>query len=221
MKKLTIASLVLLIMFQVVIAAAEPVVIDMKDTKVDDLRKLQKIISDRIDHLEEFADILADIVYETDPDAVLITLADYKEAQGETADSESSTPNDANAVSGMVGEALITITGARVDADRNGDQCIVFEIEWSHAYDDAENFMWSFIYKAYQDGVELDAAYINTEEYDNKDRNIKAGATLTVDIPFKLNSKSSPVDIEITELMSWTDTGKLSATYELVGQNIE
>jgi hypothetical protein len=112
-----------------------------------------------------------------------------------------------------IGDFTVTILSAKLRKDRNDKDCILFDVEWSHRQDETNNFEWSFSYRAYQDGIEIDRSYSINYDYDNLDRNLRKDATMTVQFAYILNNVSSPVELEIEELMSWTDTGKAYASF--------
>ena len=71
--------------------------------------------------------------------------------------------------------------------------------------------------KAFQDGIELESAIImdsKTYDSDEKMKDIKPGKTIKVQSAFVLNDKKNPVEIEVSELISFSDK-KVVKTFEL------
>ncbi len=78
--------------------------------------------------------------------------------------------------------------------------------EYTNTSDDTASFIWDSSVKAFQNGVELDMAFVLEEdkEYSNSSKEVKPGTTINVASLFELTDKSD-VEIEVSELISFSN----------------
>ena len=121
--------------------------------------------------------------------------------------------------SGAIGDYTVSILDASLTKDYEDNDAIVISYEFTNNSDEAISFMVAIGAKAYQDGVELETAIITGDDnYSSEDlmKEIKPGATLTVQKAFALDNTTSPVEAEAEELFSWEDDAPvLTRTFDL------
>ncbi len=133
----------------------------------------------------------------------------------DTSEMESSKNNLEN--KGILGDYEVEILSAKIAKDYEGNSAIVINYQFTNNSDDAANFMFALSDKAFQNGIELESAIImdsKTYDSDEKMKDIKPGKTIKVQSAFVLNDKKNTVEIEVSELISFSDK-KVVKTFEL------
>ncbi|GHU77878.1 hypothetical protein AGMMS49992_27040 [Clostridia bacterium] len=102
---------------------------------------------------------------------------------------------------GDIGNYHIAILGASMTKNYEKKDTIAIKCEWSHTNDEAKNFTNAIRYKAYQDGSQIGSTIL---DFDEEGRYIKSGAIRQIEFGFVLANLTSPVEIEITEWMSFS-----------------
>lgn len=106
---------------------------------------------------------------------------------------------------GDLGSYHVEIKGAAAAADYEGKDAIVVTYSWTNNSGSTASAYEALRVKAFQNGAPLDSAVvIDSEKFDfsNYMREIRPGRTTDVQIAFHINSKTTAVDIEISELGS-------------------
>ena len=106
---------------------------------------------------------------------------------------------------GDLGSYHVEIKGAAAAADYEGKDAIVVTYSWTNNSGSTASAYEALRVKAFQNGAPLDSAVvIDSEKFDfsNYMREIRPGSTTDVQIAFHINSKTTAVDIEISELGS-------------------
>lgn len=133
----------------------------------------------------------------------------------EDASSEESAPAPAD--SGSLGDYDVAILSARKAVDYEGKPALVVSYKFTNNAADNKMFLSSVSGKAFQDGVQLEAAIITGDsEYnaENQMKEIKTGASIDVDVAYLLDNETSEVEVEVSELISFSDE-KLVKTFDL------
>ena len=72
------------------------------------------------------------------------------------------------------------------------------------------SFMIAFNAEVYQNGVGLNESYFVNDNAnytaDNQTKDIKKGATIEVEVAYELNDISTDIEVEVTELFSFSDS---------------
>jgi hypothetical protein len=125
--------------------------------------------------------------------------------------------NDPILAEAQLGNYKVAITGARLVNDYEGKPCIVVSFRWSHNEAEAKSFMLAFSNKLFQNGLELETAILmdNSVDVASAMLDLKAGYEQNTQAAYRLNDTTSKVEIEVTELFSFTSTDKLSFAFNL------
>lgn len=131
--------------------------------------------------------------------------------------SPSPEPEEGENGAGNLGDYTVEILSARKSTDYEGKDAIVIRYSFTNNSDDATSFMFATQSKAFQDGVELEMAVLMDDDtYNSQDltKEIKTGASIEVEKAFVLDS-DSPVEAEVSELVSFDDEQKVEKTFDL------
>lgn len=122
------------------------------------------------------------------------------------ADSESGSGEQAD--SGDLGDYHVEIKGAELAEDYEGKPVIVITYAWTNNSEDTTSAMVAVAEKAFQDGVQLETAIVMDDEVYDSSANMKEvrpGTTLDIQCAYLMTSKTSTVEFEITEWISFSD----------------
>ena len=107
--------------------------------------------------------------------------------------------------SGDLGDYHLEIRDAALAADYAGNPAIVITYSWTNNSSDTTSAMVSILAKAFQNGVQLDAAIIGDDSvYDMaaQTRDVRPGTTIDVECAYLLTSDTAAVEFELSELVS-------------------
>lgn len=107
--------------------------------------------------------------------------------------------------SGDLGDYHVEIRDAALAADYAGNPAIVITYSWTNNSADTTSAMTAMLEKAFQNGVQLDAAIIGDDSvYDSasQTRDIRPGTTIDVECAYLLTSDTAAVEFELSELVS-------------------
>ena len=107
----------------------------------------------------------------------------------------------------------VTIDGARVAENYNGEKVVVVTFTFTNNSDDAQAFLYATSVDVYQNGVELDLAFL-TDIESNGSNKIKPGASITTEQAYLLNDMSD-IEVEVSELFSFSSDLLASQTFTL------
>lgn len=131
-------------------------------------------------------------------------------SQPAASNADQSAPEQAGvAASGAVkvGEYTIEIKDAFKTTDYEGNPAIVVTYNWTNNSDETTSAMVTFLEKAFQDGIQLETAFLyDVDGYDPDPymADIRPGASLDVQQAFVLRS-ASPVEVEVNELFGFSE----------------
>lgn len=155
---------------------------------------------------------------ETESD-IITTAPAAETAAPETTTAAATTANRVQQGSGTVGDYNITIKSMHRATDDDGNACVYVDFEWTNNSSETTTFLRVFDDKAYQNGIECDAAYMyDSTVYDSELvwKNIRPGATQTAQRAYALYDTESPVEIEIKEFMNFkSGAPSVSKTFSL------
>lgn len=112
-----------------------------------------------------------------------------------------------------VGDFKCVVKGAKLCKDLTGKDAVLITYEFTNNSDSAVSFDVALDARAYQDGVGLETAILD-EDTDYLDVDIKPGVTKEVKKAYNLRDTSTEIEIEISELISFSDD-KIVTTVEI------
>lgn len=145
-------------------------------------------------------------------------VSDSKGTESEDVETFDVLPKDGNSSSdegsadgsGTLGDYYVEIKGAAFDKDYEGNSAIVITYSWTNNSENTTNASVALFCKAFQDGVQIDSASLSSsnKNYDSEAewRDIRPGTTLDVQCAFKTDNKTSPIEVEISEAFSFSDS---------------
>ena len=128
-----------------------------------------------------------------------------EEADGEDASEPAAADAAAIPSSGDLGDYHVEIRDAALAADYAGNPAIVITYSWTNNSADTISAMAAILAKAFQNGVQLDAAIIGDDSvYDSaaQMRDVRPGTTVDVQCAYLLTSDTAAVEFELSELVS-------------------
>ena len=118
-----------------------------------------------------------------------------------------------------LGDFAVTIESARLAKDYEGKDVVIVKYTFENLNDeDGDSFMWAMDDKVFQNGVGLNKSYFvdDSANYssDNQSKEIRKGASIEVEVAYELNDTTTPIEVEVSELISFTDA-KVTKTFNL------
>ena len=135
--------------------------------------------------------------------------------EGASSVAGTSSANDVISSSNL-GDYHVVIDSCRLSVDYNGASIVIVKYLFTNNSEEATSFMVSISDTVYQNGVELDYGYL-VEDYssDNQMKSIKPGITLEVEAAYKLDDTTADIEVEVSELFSWTSSKKVTKTFTI------
>lgn len=101
---------------------------------------------------------------------------------------------------GDTGNFHVKIKNAVKATDEDGNPAIVITYEWTNNSEETTNVMSSMYEQAFQDGVEMDVGYVDSEKYDlfSNLTDVRPGTTIDISTAFAMTS-DSVVEFEICD----------------------
>ena len=113
----------------------------------------------------------------------------------------------------------VSIKDHILTTDESGKDVIIINYDFTNTGNEGTSFSSAISTKAFQEGIQLTNAYLYNNEYYNNENNskeIKTGATISVQTAYELDSLTSPVEIEVTDLLDFSGKSKtLTKTFSL------
>ncbi len=139
--------------------------------------------------------------------------------EGGTSDQGNGNVSSTEKGNDTLGKYSVVIDSCRMSKDYEGKDVIIIKYVFSNvANDEPTAFYIAFDDAAYQNGVELNEAYIldDSANYnsENQTKAIKKGASIDVEVAYKLNDTTTEVEVEVEELFSFNDN-KLAKKFSI------
>ncbi len=124
-----------------------------------------------------------------------------------------------NAPTGNLGDYIVEIDSFRLANDYEGSPVVIVKYIFTNVSDeDPTSFSVAFEDAVYQNGVGLNKSYFVEDsanyEGDDASKEIKAGATIVVEIAYELNDTTTDIEVEVSEFWSWSDD-KVVKTFKI------
>lgn len=136
---------------------------------------------------------------------------------GGTEDQGSGSASSNSSSNSDLGDYNVIIESCRLATDYEGEPIIIVKYKFTNNGDEPACFAWSLKYDAFQDGVGLNQCYFvdDSANYssDNQTKEIKKGASLFVEVAYKLNDSTTDVEIDVSELISFSDKKIIKTFY--------
>ena len=118
-----------------------------------------------------------------------------------------------------LGDYRVEIKDCRLAKDDSGKDLIIIQFGFTNNSDDPTAFLYAFAYEAFQNGIGLTEVMeetIKAADYTDADqvREIKKGTSLDVEVAYELNDTDTPVEVEVSELISFSDK-KVTKTFTI------
>lgn len=148
---------------------------------------------------------------------ILLTLAGCMNNDNETLSSVASknnvssneTASKPEKLTGALGEFIIDIKGCRLAKDIENKDIVIINYAFTNNSENPASFTFAINDKVFQDGIGLNKCYTaaKSAEYssENQSKSIKKGASLDVEVAYTLNDSVTPVEVECTELISFSN----------------
>ena len=105
-----------------------------------------------------------------------------------------------------LGEYNIVIESCRLAKDYSGEPIVIVKYVFTNYSEDETSFMFAVSDKVFQNDVSLNTCYFadDSANYtsENKSKEIRNGATISVEVAYELNDSSSDIIVEVSELFS-------------------
>lgn len=127
---------------------------------------------------------------------------------------------ESNKPEGTIGDYVVTVKEATVvQSTLDGKDILVVTYSFANNSKDPKAFLYAITDKLFQNGVEIQSVLTSfgIEDYysfDNKSKEIKPGVTLDVQNAYELSDTSTPVEVEISEWISFSND-KITYTIDL------
>ncbi|MBO5105570.1 MAG: DUF5067 domain-containing protein [Clostridia bacterium] len=110
---------------------------------------------------------------------------------------------------GDLGEYNVNIKSCRLAKDYEGKDIVIVNYGFTNNSDNSASFTFAISDKVFQNGVGLNKCYTaaDSAKYssDNQSKDIKKGATIDVEVAYNLNDSTTPIEVECSELISFSD----------------
>lgn len=120
-----------------------------------------------------------------------------------------------------LGDYSLEIDSCRIAKDMEGNPIVIVKYIFKNVNDDdAVSFSMAFKDAVYQNGVGLNESWLVDEsanyDMENRNKEIKKGATIEVEIAYEVNDTTTDIEVEVSELFSFDDT-TITKTFSLSG----
>lgn len=154
------------------------------------------------------------VIQETIPASTLTPPSSDPATSSVPVSAESTTPASGN--SGTLGDYVVKFNGFSLSKDRDGNDAIIINYDFTNNSADPAAALWALDLTSFQGGVALEPAYsvegCNSDPYYTTE--VKDGATISLQSAFLLRDLSTPVEVEASELISYSDK-KVVAEFDI------
>lgn len=128
-------------------------------------------------------------------------------------DADSSNTDDSNG-DGKIGNYACVVKGTELRTNWEGKDTVLITYDFTNNSSNPASFDIALDAKAYQDGIGLETTFLSDDDTDILDVEIKPGVTKEVKKAYILRDTTTDVEIEISELFSFSDD-KIVTTVKL------
>ena len=117
-----------------------------------------------------------------------------------------------------LGDYNVIIDSCRLATDYEGKPIVIVKYIFTNNDDDPACFSFAIDDAVFQNGIGLNDCYFADESAkyssDNQMKEIKKGATLSVEVAYELNDSTTDIEVEVSELISFDDK-KITKTFSI------
>lgn len=140
----------------------------------------------------------------------IFALGSSSDDEGTSANQGTGTADTPTDDKSSLGDYKVEINSCRLAKDYEGKPVAIVKYIFSNVNDDDPTaFYVAFDDAVYQNGVGLNSAYVLDESAnysaDNQTKEIKKGASIEVEVAYKLNDTTTDIEVEVKELISFND----------------
>lgn len=136
-------------------------------------------------------------------------------ADNESAQTEGATEAAESAEEAPASDYEVTIDGAEVMEDYEGNPAVVVTYSWVNNSEEATSAAVALNAKVFQNGVQLEPAVVSEDiEGDGYMAEVKPGAGTSYGLAYVLDDQSD-ITVEVSELISFDDTVLAEATFSV------
>ena len=144
----------------------------------------------------------------------LCACSDDTGTQNQGSGSASSSNSNSN-----LGDYNVIIESCRLATDYSGEPIVIVKYKFTNNDEKPTAFAWSITDNVYQDGIGLNECLLadDSANYssDNQYKEIKTGATLSVEVAYKLNDTITDIEVEVSELNLFSNNKKVTKTFSI------
>ena len=152
--------------------------------------------------------------------ATLCSCFDSTDTQNQGSESASGTTGQSASTSSKsnLGNYNVVIESCRLAEDYEGDPIAIVKFKFTNNDDDPAAFWIALDCNAYQNDIGLNECYFvdDSANYssDNQMKEIRKGASLSVEVAYELNDTTTDIEVEVSELISFSDK-KITKTFSI------
>ncbi len=110
----------------------------------------------------------------------------------------------------------VTIDSAKVGEDYSHNPCVFVTYTFTNVSDDEPtSFMTALHAEVYQNGVQCETAFADTDGGGNSMTKVRAGSSIEVTSAYELQDTTSDVEVEVGELFSWDNTKLATKSFQI------
>jgi hypothetical protein len=151
---------------------------------------------------------------------IILIIVIASGGSGDSSDSNSNSSNSSISAEtddkpeGTIGDYVCIVKSAKLCKDYAGKDAVLVTYEFTNNSSDAISFDVALTDSVYQDGIGLETAILDDDTDLFVDVDIKPGITKEVKKAYELRDTSTPLEIEVSELISFSDD-KLVTTVDI------
>lgn len=116
--------------------------------------------------------------------------------------------------SNQIGDYICKVKSAKICKNWEGKDAVKITYEFTNNAEEPTSFDIALMDSIYQDGIELESTFIDSDDDFGLDVKIKSGVTKEVNKVYLLRDKTTDLEVEIEELISFSDD-KIVTTVKL------
>ena len=128
---------------------------------------------------------------------------------GSGSDNQGSGDASGNSGKNNLGKYNVVIDSCRLATDYAGNPIVIVKYKFTNNSDDPIAFWLAVDENVFQNDIGLNVCYLASDSAnystDNQMKEIRKGATIEVEVAYTLNDTTTPIEVEVKELISFSD----------------